>query len=482
MMARWNARGAIVTGAVMALALTVPGIILAGGNAESTDPAANGERAAGQPVEELDREDVPQGALPQGALLREYRDQPPPGRAASEFDTDFSRATISFSEILSGGPPKDGIPSIDAPRFVSVDDARGWVAGREPVLVVEERVAAGGGRSLTRLGAGNAESAAAAAGGDTAGRGNTARGDATAVHIYPLQILTWHEIVNDVVGEIPVAVTYCPLCNTGIAFDRRHGGEVLDFGTTGRLRFSNLLMYDRQTESWWQQASGAGVIGHFAGTRLRMVPVMMLSFAEAGGIWPDARVLSRETGFSRAYGANPYVGYDSSERPFLFRGPTINGAFNPLDRVVSISIDGESAAVAFRELRETPLGNPRGSGRVVLRDLGGRYRERPRRRFHRRVGRRRECKTPSIRSCATVPPSRWPFVAAKYGTERRTVPGTRRAAPSQDLSGGHSSGRHPGSSTSGSPTRRSPANRRPATPGGWAVPRVVSPACAARHG
>jgi hypothetical protein len=369
MMARWNARGAIVTGAVMALALTVPGIILAGGNAESTDPAANGERAAGQPVEELDREDVPQGALrarflrarflrgapPQGALLREYRDQPPPGRAASEFDTDFSRATISFSEILSGGPPKDGIPSIDAPRFVSVDDARGWVAGREPVLVVEERVAAGGGRSLTRLGAGNAESAAAAAGGDTAGRGNTARGDATAVHIYPLQILTWHEIVNDVVGEIPVAVTYCPLCNTGIAFDRRHGGEVLDFGTTGRLRFSNLLMYDRQTESWWQQASGAGVIGHFAGTRLRMVPVMMLSFAEAGGIWPDARVLSRETGFSRAYGANPYVGYDSSERPFLFRGPTINGAFNPLDRVVSISIDGESAAVAFRELRETPL-------------------------------------------------------------------------------------------------------------------------------
>jgi hypothetical protein len=308
-MAKRYVRGLFLTGVVVVLAITLSGRVAARGNSES---------AAGRTAVESGR-----GVPPPDALPPEYRDQPPPGRAESEFETDFSRATISFSEIFSGGPPKDGIPAIDAPRFVSVDEASEWVARREPVLVVEERVVAEGG--------------------------------GTAVHIYPLQVLTWHEIVNDVVGEVPVAVTYCPLCNTGIAFDRRHEGEVLDFGTTGRLRFSNLLMYDRQTESWWQQASGAGVIGHFAGTRLRMVPVMMISFAEAAEIWPDARVLSRETGFSRAYGANPYVGYDSSERPFLFRGPTMNGEFNPLDRVVSISIDGESAAVAFRELRETPL-------------------------------------------------------------------------------------------------------------------------------
>jgi hypothetical protein len=289
--------------------------------------------------------DLPDGRTPpQEALPREYQDQAPPGGTGNEFETDFSRATISYAEILSGGPRKDGIPAIDAPRFVSVAEAGEWVSGNEPVLVLEERIAAG--ESDRRVGDGGSR---------TGGGGDDRDGAGGAVHVYPLQILTWHEIVNDVVGEIPVAVTYCPLCNTGIAFDRRHAGEVLDFGTTGRLRFSNLLMYDRQTESWWQQASGAGVIGRFAGTRLRMVPVMMISFAEAADIWPDARVLSRETGFSRAYGANPYIGYDSSERPFLFRGPAINGAYNPLDRVVSITIAGESAAVAFRELRETPL-------------------------------------------------------------------------------------------------------------------------------
>ncbi|HKJ86777.1 MAG TPA: DUF3179 domain-containing (seleno)protein, partial [Spirochaetia bacterium] len=152
------------------------------------------------------------------------------------FSTDFSRSIVPESEILSGGPPKDGIPAIDDPSFVAVESVD-WVGENEPVIVVS-------------------------ADGDT--------------HLYPLQILTYHEIVNDTVGETPLAVTYCPLCNTGIVFRREFDGEVLDFGTTGRLRYSNLLMYDRQTETWWQQATGEGVVGRYAGARLDLYPVLTL--------------------------------------------------------------------------------------------------------------------------------------------------------------------------------------------------------------
>ena len=124
---------------------------------------------------------------------------------------------MPYREILSGGLPKDGIPAIDEPQFVSVDEADAWLQPQEPVILVE------------------------------------VEGDACA---YPIQILMWHEIVNDTIGRVPVVVTYCPLCNTGIAFERTFDGQVLDFGTTGRLRYSNLVMYDRQTQTWWQQASG----------------------------------------------------------------------------------------------------------------------------------------------------------------------------------------------------------------------------------
>jgi hypothetical protein len=126
--------------------------------------------------------------------------------------TDFSKHSVPFEEILSGGPPKDGIPAIDRPTFVSVDDADRWLGDLEPIVVFAH---------------------------DGEVRG------------YPWQILIWHEIVNDVVGGLPVSITYCPLCNTAIAFDRRVGDRVLDFGTTGKLRHSDLVMYDRQTETWW---------------------------------------------------------------------------------------------------------------------------------------------------------------------------------------------------------------------------------------
>ena len=96
---------------------------------------------------------------------------------------------------------------------------------------------------------------------------------------YPLRILTWHEIVNDGLGSVPVIVTYCPLCNSAIIFDRRLDGKVLDFGTTGKLRHSDMVMYDRQTENWWQQFLGQGIVGEMTGKRLKTIPARLESFA-----------------------------------------------------------------------------------------------------------------------------------------------------------------------------------------------------------
>ncbi|WEX74146.1 DUF3179 domain-containing protein [Sinorhizobium numidicum] len=194
--------------------------------------------------------------------------------------TDFSRATIDLAEIMSGGPPKDGIPSIDDPQFTPVGKIRG-LAPEEPVLSVI--------------------------------LGKDARA-------YPLRVMIWHEIVNDVVAGIPVTVTYCPLCNTGIVFDRRLDGRTLDFGTTGKLRHSDLVMYDRQTESWWQQYGGEAIVGELAGRSLKILPSRLESFKSFRERAPEGRVLVPNNPRLRAYGSNPYVGYDQAPRPFLFTG------------------------------------------------------------------------------------------------------------------------------------------------------------------
>ncbi len=232
--------------------------------------------------------------------------EPPPSGAEREFSTDFSKHSILYSEILSGGPPKDGIPAIDNPQFVTVNEADEWLEDLEPVTVYE-------------------------AGGET--------------RIYPLQILIWHEIVNDIVGGQPVTVTFCPLCNTAIVFDAAVDGMKLDFGTTGRLRFSNLLMYDRQTESWWQQATGEAVIGELLGIQLTFLPAASIAWSEAAESFPDAQVLSRETGYNRDYGSNPYIGYDSITRsPFLYDGPATPGQLPPMARITTVDLNGEAVA------------------------------------------------------------------------------------------------------------------------------------------
>ncbi len=233
------------------------------------------------------------------------------GRAG--WKTDFAKHSVPLSEIISGGPPRDGIPALDRLKFETTGQAASWLKAKEPVI---------------HLGIGDDHRA------------------------YPLQILTWHEIANDQVAGTPVTVTFCPLCNTAIAFDRRLEGRVLDFGTSGNLRKSDLVMWDRQTESWWQQITGEAIVGELTGKRLMMLPASIVSWEQFQGSFPNGRVLSRDTGFARDYGRNPYVGYDRADQPpFLYQGP-LDGRLPPKERVVSVSLAGQDVAYPFGVLRE----------------------------------------------------------------------------------------------------------------------------------
>jgi len=255
-------------------------------------------------------------------------DEPPPAGAQHEFSTDFSKHTAPYSDILSGGPPKDGIPAIDDPQFVSVAEADAWLKPVEPVILVQI--------------------------------GDDAR-------TYPMQILIWHEIVNDTLGGVPIAVTFCPLCNTAIAFERTVDGRVLDFGTTGRLRYSNLIMYDRPTESWWQQANGEAIAGELTGKRLAFRPASIIAWADFKSAFPNGKVLSRDTGHERPYGRNPYIGYDDvNNPPFLYRGPETPGALPPVARVLTIDRNGEAVAYPYDVLREERVVNDAVGGAAVV--------------------------------------------------------------------------------------------------------------------
>jgi Protein of unknown function (DUF3179) len=218
--------------------------------------------------------------------------------------TDFSRTTVDLAEVLSGGPPKDGIPAIDEPRLASVAEANSTLS-TDPVVSVE------------------------------------INGDARA---YPFKILIWHEIANDTVGNMPVTITYCPLCNAAIVFDRRLDGMVLDFGTTGKLRHSDLIMYDRQSESWWQQFTGEGIAGKHAGKTLKMLPARIEAFSEFAARSPLGKVLVPNDPSFRDYDRNPYVGYDTSASPFLYRGDMPEG-IDPMARVVVIKRVNEAPVI-----------------------------------------------------------------------------------------------------------------------------------------
>lgn len=225
-------------------------------------------------------------------------------------NTDFSQSSVDFREIISGGPPKDGIPAIDAPRFTVASDPNLGLSDDEPVI------------ACVYEGAG---------------------------HAYPLRILMFHEIVNDVIGDLAIAVTYCPLCNTSIVFDRTVDGRVLDFGTTGKLRFSDLVMYDRQTESWWQQFTGEAIVGAMNGKRLAILPSRVMPFGAFRQTFPEGRVLQPPERASR-YGVNPYVGYDTAAWPFLFDGD-YDSALAPLEYVLAVGSQAWSLDLLQRERR-----------------------------------------------------------------------------------------------------------------------------------
>src|SRR5260370_22971145 len=212
--------------------------------------------------------------------------------------TDFSQHAVPLEEIKSGGPRKDGIPSIDRPRLERLNDgvAAGWasrIGDAEPVISL------------------------------------TIRGDARA---YPLSILIWHEIVNDSVGDTPVSVTYCPLCNASLVFERTVEKRVLDFGTTGKLPNADLVMYDHQTAGWVQQFGRDAIVGVMSGKRLHLVPSRLESFGRFRQRFPNGQGLIPNSPLARNYGTNPYAGYEASgPKPFLYDGSLPRG-IAPLGR------------------------------------------------------------------------------------------------------------------------------------------------------
>ena len=231
------------------------------------------------------------------------------------WNTDFSLHSVPYSEIGSA-VPRDGIPAIDDPKFILPHEVPVWeIDDREPVISFE------------------------------------LNGVAKA---YPLNIMTWHEIVNDTVGGVPVAVTFCPLCNSAIVLERTLGDTIYDFGVSGNLRHNDLIMYDRQTHSWWQQFTAEAIVGELVGNKLGVLPASIVSFADFKDAHPDGQVLSRRTGFNKDYGSNPYAGYDRADRPpVVWKGVTASeadGRLLPKDRVVAVTIGDEDVAFPYSVL------------------------------------------------------------------------------------------------------------------------------------
>lgn len=252
----------------------------------------------------------------------------PEGPSALDDPTapEFPEPLVDPAEIISGGPPPDGIPPIDTPEFIPVDTADAWLDDAEPVVALE------------------------------------VGGEARA---YPVQVLIWHEIVNDTVGGLPVSVTYCPLCNSAVSYRRTIDGVETTFGTSGRLFASALVMYDRATESLWTHFDGRAVVGVLTGRELEPIASPLLSWADFKAAHPDGFVLDRDaTGHDRPYGQNPYVGYDDPEAtPFLFRG-ALDDRAAAMQRVVGVTLDGDAAAWTLDTIAEgtasaanTELGN-----------------------------------------------------------------------------------------------------------------------------
>lgn len=239
--------------------------------------------------------------------------------------TNGVKHTIPLDEIV-GVLPQDRIPAIDSPKFVTASEAEKWLSDDEIIL------------------------------------GLYLDGEARA---YPEQIMTWHEIVNDEIEGKPVAITFCPLCDTGIGFERRINGETVTFGTSGKLYNNNLLMYDRKTKSLWNQLGGKAVVGELTGYRLTIVPVETTTWARWKKLYPDTKVLSRETGHVRPYGTDPYGGYKESEGT-LFPVSAKDERLFAKARIQGIEANGKYKAYDEESIRKVGLLNDEFEGKQLL--------------------------------------------------------------------------------------------------------------------
>ncbi|MEJ1413071.1 MAG: DUF3179 domain-containing protein [Candidatus Sedimenticola sp. (ex Thyasira tokunagai)] len=229
-----------------------------------------------------------------------------------DFQIEDEGTLIPISEIYSGGPAKDGIPSIDTPRFYGADEVSG--------LTDDARVL-----------------------------GLVSNGIAKA---YPIAIMNWHEIVNDRFGDQQVAITFCPLCGSGIAYLATHSGQGLSFGVSGLLYNNDVLLYDRQTESLWSQILSQAVTGPMSGTKLKMLPLTHTNWSDWKQRHPETLVLSRQTGFDRDYDSDPYSGYED-EVGVYFPVKHRSGRYHPKERVLGLEINGHYKAYPFTELGRT---------------------------------------------------------------------------------------------------------------------------------
>jgi len=228
-------------------------------------------------------------------------------------DSKGMKFIVDPKKIISGGPPKDGIPSIDNPKFVSVQEANEWIQDNELVLAIIYK---------------------------------------GVKRVYPLQIMVWHEIVNDNIADDPILITYCPLCGSGIAYERKINGEEVEFGTSGKLYNSNLVMYDRKTESYWSQIDGLAIVGELTGMKLKAVSIDTVVWRDWKKVHPDSEVLSQDTGYIRQYGTDPYGNY-YEDSFVLFPLENRDDRIHPKTVIFGIEVNGVFKAYKEDDLIES---------------------------------------------------------------------------------------------------------------------------------
>lgn len=234
-----------------------------------------------------------------------------PGVAASN-GFDLSNSILPVDQILHGGPPRDGIPAISNPKLIEAS-AADYLRSGDRVVGIE------------------------------------INGEARA---YPIPILNWHEIVNDEIDGKPFAVTFCPLCGTAVAFDASIAGEATEFGVSGLLYNSDVLLYDRNTESLWSQILGKAVAGKQVGKSLTPIPVSHTTWQDWRETHPDTLVMSDDTGHTRDYSRNPYAGYEDSRQTYFAVNNEAPDNYHPKEVVLGLGVDGIYKAYPFIELEK----------------------------------------------------------------------------------------------------------------------------------